>query len=364
MLLLIAPTGHAAEHPSVTLDSLDAQPPYRDVPERLMRWLTENPQDVVLFNGCDHFDATLPFLPEQTRSVYCVHDTAPRYYRAAVKYQDSIDAFLAVSENVAGTIRPHLADPNKLHKVYNGTVLPIPFADVIASPRENDLIFMGGDSLIKGAEDVLKLWGVLQSRGFAGGLHWFGSVDEAFAERIRQIDGADRIHLHGRRRRSEIFAIALHCKVLLMLSRADSFGMVTIEAMGTGCLPVAWDIATGTPEIVDPPYRHFAALGDFCAVADCVEAALSAHATLFAEATKSVIDRFSEEAMGERYQAFFDTLLARPAVRRPLAGQSPPPYVPPRRYFQYLPAPVRAAVTRITGRWPALGYAVRNLRGL
>ncbi len=364
LLLLIAPTGHAAEYASFTLDSLDARPPYHDAPQRLMQWLRDNPQDVILFNGCDHFDAMLPFVPQETRTVYCVHDTAPRYYGAAMTHQDSIDAFLAVSDNVARTIRPHLTDPSKLHRVYNGTVLPLPLAEVLASPRDDDLIFMGGDSLIKGAEDVLKLWNTLQNRGFAGELHWFGGVSDAFAERVRRMSGAERIHLHGRRPRSEIFAVALRCKVLLMLSRADSFGMVTIEAMGTGCLPVAWDIETGTPEIVDPQFRHFAALGNFRDLADCVEAALAAHSAQVADATKSVLDRFSEDAMGERYQAFFDLLLVRPPVQRSLAGKNPPPYVPPRRYFQYLPAPVRTAVARIAGKWPALGYAVRNLRGL
>lgn len=364
LLLLLAPTGHVAEYASFTIDTLDARPPYRDAPERLMRWLDAHPQDVLLFNGCDHFDAMLPFVPPATRTVYCVHDTAPRYYKAAMARQDGIDAFLAVSENVARAIRPHLTDPAKLFMVHNGTVLPVSLDDVVASPRADDLVFMGGDNPAKGADDVVRLWGELQGRGFGGTLHWFGGVGAAFADRVRQAPGADRIILYGRRPRSEIFAVALRCKVLLMLSRADSFGMVTVEGMGTGCLPVAWDIATGTTEIVDPAYRHFAKLGDFRALAACVEAALATHAALFADATADIIARFSETAMGHRYEAFFDAILARPPVRRARAGERPPPYAPPRRYFQYLPSPVRAAIARITGKWPALGYAVRNLRGL
>lgn len=364
LLLLIAPTGHAAEYASFTLDSLYAEPPYQDAPERLVRWLRDHPQDVVLLNGCEHFDETLPFIPQETRTVYCFHDTAPRYYKAAMAHQDSVDAFLAVSQNVARTVGPHLVDQSKLSMIHNGTVLPAPLADVLASSRADDLIFMGGDNPVKGADDALTLWSELQARGFAGTLHWLGGVKPDFAERVRRTVGAARIILHGRQPRSALFAVALRCKVLLMLSRIEPFGMVTIEAMGMGCLPVAWDIESGTTEIVEPAYRHFAALGDFKELATCVQAAIADHDAMFGDATRSVIDRFSEDAMGQRYEAFVDTVLARPPVHRPLAGQAPPAYAPPRRYFQYLPAPVRAAISRFAGRWPALGYAVRNLRGL
>lgn len=364
LLLLHRPTGHVAEYASFAIDSLNAAPPFAEAPRQLLAWLRDHPQDVVLFNACGEVDDVPPFIPQDVRSVYCIHDTARRYCAPAIRHQDSLDAIVAVSEAVGRLVRPHVARPERMRVLHNGTILPIPIAEVLGAVRSDDIVFMGGGNPSKGSYDALKLWSALQRDGFSGRLHWFDAMDRAFAAEIARAPGAERIVLHGRRPRSEIFATAQACKVMLMLSRAESFGMVTIEAMGMGCLPVAWDIETGTAEVVAPAFRHFAPLGDFAALARCVTAAIDAHPALYEASTRDVRERFSEDAMGERYATLIADLMTRAPVTRPQAGAMPPPFAPPRRYFQYLPPSLRDVVRRVAGRWPALGYAVRNLRGL
>jgi len=150
-----------------------------------------------------------------------------------------------------------------------------------------------------------------------------------------------------------------------MLSRVEPFGMATIEAMGMGCLPVAWDIQTGTREIVDDGETgFFAPLGDADALAEQVLHACKPHADRRQTAIRTARTRFSEEAMWERYAGLIDELRDQPVVDRPRAGTDPPAFEPPRRYFQMLPESVRSRVRSFVNRHPRLGYWLRNWRGV
>ena len=58
LLLALDPHGtHANEFGGFRLESLGSQPPHADIPIRLVRWLEENPQDVILLNSCEQADS-------------------------------------------------------------------------------------------------------------------------------------------------------------------------------------------------------------------------------------------------------------------------------------------------------------------
>ena len=136
LLLALPPTGHAAEFGSVHVDSLAAEPPYADIPLRLLAWLDHRPQDVLLLNGCEQADITIPYFPNNARVVYVVHDTADRYFETAVKFEDDLDAIIAVSNMVADRFRSRLKFPGKLRVIPNGTIFPIPQEEVISAVPE------------------------------------------------------------------------------------------------------------------------------------------------------------------------------------------------------------------------------------
>jgi hypothetical protein len=363
LLLALPPRGHAAEFGGFQLKSLDAQPPHDDIPVRLAAWLAENPQDVLVLNGCEEADAAIPYVPESTRLLYAVHDTAERYFASALRYESQLDSIVAVSQTVADRFGHRLRDPRKLHVVLNGTVLPDEPRPGSAPERFDDLIFLGGDKPIKGAFDALDLWSVLSRKGFKGRLHWFGEVEGALRKAIERAPDPGRIVVHGRQPRRAIFDTAARSKVMLMLSRVEPFGMATIECMGMGCLAVAWDIPTGTKEIVAEGEGAFAPLGDFEALADAVLQALDRHASRFAASSRRIREQFSEGAMWSRYEAVLAETREAPPASRPRAGQQPPLYRRPIRFYQWLPRGVRSLIRTIVGRWPRLGYALRDLRG-
>jgi hypothetical protein len=133
--------------------------------------------------------------------------------------------------------------------------------------------------------------------------------------------------------------------------------------MGMGCLPVAWDIPTGTKEIVRDGAGYFAPLGDFEALSECVIRALREHPARYEETSRAVRADFSESAMWARFERALEAILATAPVKRELEGQSPPPYRPPFRVFQKLPQGLRLALRELAGRWPRLGFALRDFRG-
>jgi glycosyltransferase involved in cell wall biosynthesis len=363
LLMALTPTGHVSDYGASRLASLDAKPPHADIPKRLVAWLEANPQDVLVLNGCEQADAAIPYLPASVRVIYGVHDTADRYFEPALKHEAGLDGIIAVSETVASKFRSRLRDSHKLHVAHNGTAFPAPLNETLTQPRHDDLVFLGGDNAVKGSHDVLALWPILLASGFSGRLHWFGGVGAGIHEQISALPAADRIMVHGRQPRHAIFDVAGQCKVVLVLTRADAFGMATVECMGMGCLAVAWDIETGTKEIINKPEGVFIALGDYDALASGVQQAIKIHASVFEASTSRIRQEFSETAMWSRYAGAFDSILGRPRAVRNRAGQIPPLYRPPLRLYQMLPSRFRSAIRDAIGRSPRLGYALRDFRG-
>lgn len=362
LLTVISPADPIDLESPFTIASLHLHRPAYDTPPALLNWLENHPQDVLFINGCEQADAAVPYLQDRVRCVYVVHDTAPRYWMTAIREEANLDAIVAVSETVARQFRHRLQQPEKLSVIYNGFL----FGDRPKSTdsRPDDLLFLGGENPTKGGFDLLDLWQTLVKLKFTGKLHWFGEIGSDFRAKIDRLPHRDRIHLYDFSPRDRIFATAAAAKVVLMLSRVEPFGMATIEAMGMGCVPVAWDIDTGTREIVTAHQSGlFAPLGNTAALARQVLLALQDYETLGSAALDVARSRFDSSVMWRNYASLVDTLAQTPPLTRRLAGQPPPPYQPPQRRFQQLPAPIRTAIRNFVGQHPRLGYWVRDLRG-
>ena len=325
LLLVLPSTGwlDKEDQKDFFLDSLGLEPPAKDAPAAILQWLKANPQDFLVLNGCEQADVVIPYLPSTVRPVYVVHDTARRYWEPALRHEAVLDAIVAVSQTVAKQFNKRLQNPSKLRVIYNGSrFAPLPKS---VTGRASDMLVCCGDNPTKGAYDALRLWRRLAQRGFKGDLHWFGRMEPHFERRVRTLPENNRIHLYGRRSRSEVFAKAMRCRVLLMLSRVEPFGMTTIEAMSMGCVPVAWDIDTGTREIVNHDVNgFFAPLGDTVALSDTVLRAIDAQPKLGPAAMKRARSDFDEKTMWRDYAKLFTELKLRPLSLRPCAGQAPP----------------------------------------
>lgn len=360
MLMLLNPSWLSSDDFQVV--SLGLNGCAREASQTLIQWLAENPQDVLFFNACREFDSIIPYVPANTKCVYVIHDTSAPYWSPAIKEQDNLEAIVAVSETVAVKLHDRLKQPHKLSIIHNGCAFPQQAESGFERP--DDLIFLGGDNPAKGAFDVLKLWRELINQQFTGNLHWFGNVSPEFKDQVLSLPHADRIRLYGHVHRDKIFSTAAKSKVLLVLTRAESFGMAAIEAMSMGCVPLAWDIETGTKVIVTANETGlFAPLGKIKALAIQVLYACN-HYQRFC---KAVIDRaridFNEEVMWNDYESLLANLASLDPIIRSKVGQPVEDFQPPVHRFQLFPSRLRAAIRFVIGRSPNLGYWLRDMRG-
>jgi glycosyltransferase involved in cell wall biosynthesis len=360
MLLLKNPTwvrGNGFHVASLGLEAGEA-----DTPKILAQWLANNPQDIIFLNSCDEFDVIIPYLPSHIKCVYVVHDTALPYWSKAITEEDNLEAIVAVSETVASKFRHRLKRPEKLFVVYNGCVFP-ELPDVRAS-RQDNLIFLGGDNPTKGAFDVLNLWKALIKSGFKGKLQWFGNLTPSFIKKIKQLPNPSQIEVFGHVSRDIVFSNAAAAKVLLMLSRVEPFGMATIEAMGMGCVPVAWDVETGTKEItVADKTGLFAPLSDTESLAKQVIYACANYQYFQSAVIERARSDFNETIMWQGYQLLIERVSAEAPIERTNQNEQPAPFQRPVRRFQLLPAGIRSLIREFIGRSPKLGYWLRDMRG-
>ncbi len=361
LLMLLAPTGWMDTSHDFRVSSLELSGAAQEAPKTLLQWLESNPQDVLFLNGCEQAEAVIPYL-HSIKCVYVVHDTAPRYWRTAIIQEDNIDAIVAVSETVASSFRHRLKQMAKLSVILNGCVFPE--QPEVNRLRQDELIFLGGDNPYKGAFDLLKLWKQLVKLGFAGKLHWFGNVAPEFRARLEILPDCDRIKVYGHVKRDLIFSTAASAKVLLALTRAESFGLATIEAMSMGCVPVAWDIDTGTKEIFNSDKTGlFAPLGNTQVLARLVLYACNNYHAFGAAVIEHARANFDEALMWKGYESLLDYISTLEPIERSKKGQQPTAYKHPVRRFQLLPLSIRAAIREVVGRSPRLGYWLRDLRG-
>jgi glycosyltransferase involved in cell wall biosynthesis len=359
LLTLVKPTWIGSDDFQVA--SLDLYGCAPETPKVLLQWLEVNPQDVVFFNACGEFEATIPHLPPSIKCVFVVHDTAPGYWRKAIEEEENLEAIASVSETVANKFKYQLKQKTKQQVIYNGCVFPD--LDQTAQIRSSDLVFLGGDNPTKGSFDVLELWKQLIKLQFTGKLHWFGNVTPEFKTRITQLPNSQKIQIYGYVPRDQIFATAASAKVLLMLSRVEPFGMSTIEAMSMGCIPVAWDVDTGTKEILTEKTGLFAPLGDVQALAKQVMYACDQYQDFNINVIKHARSNFNETQMWQGYESLINHISTLQPIQRTKKDQQPPNYQPPVYRFQLLPPGIRSAIRKFIGRSPTLGYWLRDMRG-
>lgn len=362
LLMLRAPSQSIEKPTAYRLTSLYLDGDDPESTRELWRRVEHAKPHVLLINACNQADALPGYLSLNIRCVYVVHDTAFCCWRPAIEKEESIDAIIAVSQTVANEIRPMLRNKQKLHVVHNGSSFPKRSEPALF--LSDDLLFLGGDNPSKGSYDVIRLWKELYAMGFRGALHWFGTMGARFQAQLNSLPNASRIILHGRANRHTIFDVAARCKVALVLTRAEAFGMATIEAMSMGCLPVFWEIATGTREVVSLAGLHFTApLGEYRSLALAVLRACRNHSALRLEVAEYVRQKFNGEVMWQGYDVILRQVIDSTPAIRPRAGMTPPKYQTPRRRYQLLPRNLRQAVSGYIGRSPKLSYRLRNYRG-
>lgn len=237
-------------------------------------WLLSNPQDVLITGDVSRIEQAFPFLPSTTRHIVQIHDSGRRYRDVAVRNQAWIDGVTCVGQHFETPLRNGL---NKagfrglLRAIHNGAEFPLqkPRPRYDGSLR---LLFMGRMEALKGIFDFVPILRQLKKRNVPVSLNLVGGENDTLRRRFQRYGLDEMVTWTGWVSHAQCYEIAAQSDIFLMTSRKESFGMVTIEAMSMGCVPIAYDVPSGSTEIISNEQSGLLVpLGDYKAWATAIE---------------------------------------------------------------------------------------------
>lgn len=217
-----------------------------------LRWLEQHPQDAIISSGVSHIESSFPYLPTETRHIVQIHDCLRRYHRVAVSNSLNIDGVICVAHHITRSLEEPLNSAGFcgiLRTIHNGADFPPP----VARPQNKGpirLLFMGRTDPLKGVSDLPCIMKELRRSGVTATLTIVGPIDETLERAFSRSRVSKYVVWKGLIPHHECFSEAANADILLMPSRKEPFGMVTIEAMSMGCVPMAYNVTSGSTEII------------------------------------------------------------------------------------------------------------------
>jgi glycosyltransferase involved in cell wall biosynthesis len=334
-------------------------------------WLEKNPHDMLLMNDCSQLEQYWPCVPEHVGLVIVLHDDGRGWRRGIIEHQGCVDGVVGISRFIESILRREMPTfPGIVRTIYNGCDFPEPSGARAPNGLLN-LLYVGSmDSFQKGVFDIPRILGRLSSIGRHLRLTLVGGEKEALRRALDNIGLVNKPLWKGRLLHSECLKIMGTSDILFMTSRCEAFGMVTVEAMAMGCVPVAYDIETGSREIIEDGRSGFLVpLGDYGAFASRILDLYHDRqrlAAMRAAAIERARSCFSAERMGRDYARLIEDIAEARTARRParqdFSGFRARP-VKRGLYYALLPGSLRTWIRDFVGRSPWLSYKLRRWRG-
>jgi glycosyltransferase involved in cell wall biosynthesis len=245
--------------PNFAVDSLYVHPHESGAAKRVIvkldRWLKRVNPSIVFLNDVSQIEEHLPQISREVKVVFVLHDEGADYTRPVYKYSDRLDAVVVVAEYLSNLLVkncPRLG--NKITTIHNGVRFPLLESGSgereITANRVRILYAGGIDRFKKGVQDLPRLAIALKQRRISFNLTIAGGKDEKLERRFRRLQVENSIHWAGKLPWKKLLELMSVSDIFFLPSRCEPFGLVTVEAMGMGCLPIAYDIESGSREII------------------------------------------------------------------------------------------------------------------
>jgi glycosyltransferase involved in cell wall biosynthesis len=201
--------------------------------------------------------------------------------RAALQAAEAAAALLAVSTSVRDTIVSHTGDPSRIR------VVPVGVDETMfqLAPREgrrrDQILYVGLINFNKGIDVLLHAMARLSARGEPGRLLLAGGAfyrntrlqEEQLRALAVSLGLGDRVEFLGIRPPAEVAALMRESALVVLPSRAESFGAVLVEALASGT-PVVATRCGGPEDIVHEEAGLLVPPEDPTALADAISAVL------------------------------------------------------------------------------------------
>jgi len=340
-------------------------------PQSFLTWLRENPHDFVITNSVHQIETAFPYFPLETRHIVQLHDTSSRVVDVAVRNWQCLDGVACVANHIADTVRKRLSQlkfSGLVETVHNGAAFPPESAHRLQSGPIR-LLFMGSMDPFKGIFDLVPILQRIKKLGVPVKLTIAGGSHDLLARQFKSAQLDSVVTWTGWVPHEECYRLAGESDVLLMTSRKEAFGMVTIEAMAMGCVPLAYDIVSGSREIIENGRNGFLLpLGDFAAWGATIKnlhenrAELRRHSESAMERART---HFNDSIMTARLCSFLESVRANAQTNKseriagiPLEIQTQASTIG--AHYQRVPLGLRQWVRNSIGRSPRLSHWLLN----
>jgi glycosyltransferase involved in cell wall biosynthesis len=334
-------------------------------------WLAAHPQDLVITSGVSRIEPAYLFIPPATCHIEQIHDSKKRYQAVAVQHAACLDGVVCVAHHIEHALSGSLQQAGyhgMLGTVHNGASFPPP-PERTRNSGPLRLLFMGSMDPFKGIFDLVPILEQLNKMKVPAHLTIAGGQHALLASRFKKKKLEHLVTWTGRVPHEECYRLAAESDIFLMPSRKEPFGMVTIEAMSMGCVPIAYDVPSGSTEIIkNGKSGLLVPFGDFGAWTKLI---YSLHhererlAELSNEAIARARESFNAEKMSKTLVAFlvkaYEHCKTHPAKRESgLPPASPEVYAQPVSGYQMLPSRLRYWIRNQVGSRPRLAYWLLN----
>lgn len=329
-----------------------------------VEWASDTKVDCVISVGDPVINAATQFLPDPIARVGQCYSNTLHSYRVSTYARDALDYIIATTPRQRDDLQ-HLGVRGELIELIPHSV----DSTYYRARRSFDSFplrigYLGRlDEYGKGLMNLPRVAEILAGRGVKFDLRIAGSGPDAEALSLRLGECGFRPEgiLVGALTLARVPAFLASVDVLLFPSRFEGFGIVLIEAMAAGVVPVASRIRGVTDFIIEDGRTGFlVGIDDVVGMANAVEQ-LSNSPTLreaMSEAGfRSVEDRFNSESMSEAYVGLFRKAPRPGRTRNPRPWSEfclNPAFRP--NWGSRLPQPVKAALRR----WAEWGRELRR----
>lgn len=311
--------------PGTTLYALEASAYYRGVVDEADRLHQERPFDLVHAHFIYPDGAVAHRLASRWGIPFVVTEHAPwtgwlerrGVARAALPAARAASAIMAVSTSVERTIRAYGVDTRV-------EVVPVGvdterFRPMGATRSADQILFVGFINYTKGIDVLLDAMAILRDRGEPGRLVLVGGSfyrntrrqEESLRRRAAELELDGRVSFVGRKTQDQVARLMAESAVVVLPSRAESFGAVLVEALACGT-PVVATRCGGPEDIVAPDVGELVPVGDAGAVADSLTRILSGVRAFSATSLRSyAVDRFSWNPVVDRIAATYTRVSGR-----------------------------------------------------
>ncbi len=257
------------------------------------------------------------YLPAHLLRIMIVHNITPATYAAAAALRAHVHATVGVSQRCRDDlVARHGFAPETTVAIPNAIDLS-GFSDIQRMPRprgQTRLVFLG--RVEDASKGVFCLPRILDALPQNYTLTIAGDGPDLPELRRRLLAHGSRASFEGAVGAEAVPSLLARHDMLVMPSRFEGFGIVCVEAMAAGCVPVVSRIAGVTDSIVEEGVTgRLFPIGDWRMAARAVQAVgadPSALAAMSARARRSAFDGFGAERMADAYLALVAKLKRAP----------------------------------------------------